>query len=553
VKKLNDDVLERFSSHAKVLEEFMNVLRELTSPAERRLLMLSASENLNRIKWWGIPLLTERLLEDLRKEHEDGIILSLICRFLIKKDKDYAVQIAEELLDRIEELSEWEYDRAMSLYTVAFAMYDAGEESLAKKYIMEALKWAKRIPDRSDRSISLSNIVPLLYKLGEKKLALSLIDDIVYEPKKIDAIINLAASMDENDEENLKILLAKSPKDIRPHVLVTYASVISPKNPPKVLGFVKKALSVIGSSDNIQAIHVKLKAYDATVKIKDDRIRRFSAQLLDDLIKSLLGRIDDRPYLNALFQLLEVASQYDKETVISTLNKLESEVDHKKPPENLYMLNRIGYIYSKLGELSKAANAIGLSIELAKDVDKIVAIPSIIDAGTILLKIMNEFPEDIPRDLVESYIELIKPTEYVEISIKLSTESFEFLRRMYPGINLNDLINSMINKERIYNMLQIEDKVKYIIYSLIDRDEYIIVHYILKYIYSIGLNENERLSILNILGRVTELLTSGAKDMAKTYLDLIFNRLNRLNLPITPILIEYMREYFLTTSLSELL
>jgi len=173
--------------------------------------------------------------------------------------------------------------------------------------------------------------------------------------------------------------------------------------------------------------------------------------------------------------------------------------------------------------------------------------PALIDTAATAFIIMNEFPDELPEDIIWSYAERIKPIEYVEIAARLSRENIEFLRQVYPGRTISEALNHIIYRERVYESLELERKIIDIVYYLINRGEYIILHYILKYVYTVGMSERERISILNVLGRAVEMLTGGNVSEAKNYIELIFARLRRLNLPLSPIITEFLREYIIST------
>ena len=252
--------------------------------------------------------------------------------------------------------------------------------------------------------------------------------------------------------------------------------------------------------------------------------------------------------MNAFFQLLEILVEARaSDRVGDILRKLEDLATRKRPPENIFLLNKIAYIRAKMGELEKTVKSISLVLEIARGLEKLIAIPALIDTTTTMFLVMNDFPDNIPEELVWSFAEKIKPIEYVEITARLSRENIEFLRQIYPGRTVSESLNFIIYRERVNENLEVERKTIDTIFNLIDRGEYIILHYVLKYIYTVGMSERERISILNMLGRAVEMLTSGKLGEAKNYIELIFARLKRLNMPLSPILIEFLREYILAT------
>ena len=425
---------------------------------------------------------------------------------------------------------------------------DLGNIDEARRFLSMALKWARAIPDRSDRSIVLSRLIPIMFIVGEKETAISLIDEIVYSPKKIDAILTIAGLLNADDDDIAEVLLSKCPYDERPLVLATWANTFSPQKPDKVYQLCQKALADIMESESIRAVNIMLNCFSALIKVKEEAHKNKAQEIYNRLRGILLKRIEERPYMNTFFQLLEILVKEDSSDKVSEiLRKLEDMAVKKRPPENIFILNRIAYIRAKMDDIDSSVKNLNLVLEIAYGIEKLIAIPALIDTATTIFTIMNDFPDTIPDELVWSFAERIKPIEYIEITARLSRENTEFLRYMYPGRNISEALNSIIHRERINDSLELERKTVDTVFYLIDRGEYIILHYVLKYIYSIGMSERERLSILNMLGRAVEMLTMGKINDAKNYVELIFARLRRLNLPITPILVEFLREYVLAT------
>ncbi len=539
------------NKYEMILDVFTRALHELKSPAERKLFLINASETISEVKWWGISILADRILDDLLKEREDALTISLMVRFIVKRFPDKARSLANELILRLNDLTEWEYDKAVSLINIVLAMKDLGEIEAARKYAYEALKWARAIPDRSDRSIVLSRLVPILFDLGEKETAISIIDEIVYSPKKIDALISLAERLRENDDELIELLLRKCPIDEKSLILAIWANSFSPNHPEKVYTICSKVLSSIQGLESIRAVNIMLNCFSALAKLPRSEYRQKALEIHNKLREILLKRLEERPYMNIFFHLLEILIKMGvSEKIQEILTRLENLAAKKRPPENIFLLNRIALIRAKINELENAVRNFSLVLEIAKGIEKLIAIPALIDTAATIFLIMNDFPEDLPENIVWKFVERIRPIEYVEIPARLSRENTEFLKQAYPGRTISEALNSIIHKERISESLELDKKVINIVFQLIDRGEYIILHYVIKYIYSIGISERERISILNMLGRVVEMLRVGRISDAKNYIELIFSRLRRFDLPLTPIVIEFMREYVLATFFS---
>jgi len=534
--------------YESILDVFTRILQELKSPAERKLFLVSASEMLPRIKWPGISIFADRILDDLLNEREEALTLSLVARFAVAKFPEKIKEISNELIIRLDELTEWEYDKAVSLINVAVALLELNNISDAKKFLDLALKWARAIPDRSDRSIVLSRIAPIYYKIGEKEIAVQLIDEIVYTPKKIDAIIAISSLLDPSDEHILELLLKKCSEDDQIVILTNWAKSIASRYPQKAFQICQKAHEHFGESESIRIVNIMLNCFSALVKMHDGVYKERAQEIYNRLRETLLKRIEERPYMNAFFQLLEIlVENKSNDRVGDILVKLEDIATRKRPPENIFLLNRIAYIRAKMGELDKTIKNLELVIEISRNLEKLIAIPALIDTATTTFLIMNDFPKEFPEEIVWDYVERIKPIEYVEVAARLSRENVDFLKRMYPGRTLGEALNSIIYRERVNDSLEVERKTIDIIFNLIDRGEFIILHYVLKYVYAVGMSERERISILNMLGRAVEMLTVGNLGDAKNYIELIFARLKRLNLPLSPILIEFLREYVLAT------
>ncbi len=543
-----DYVSSNHSIYETVLDVFTRILQELKSPAERKLFLVSASELLPRIKWAGISIFADRILDDLLNEREEALTLSLVARFAVAKFPEKVKEISNELIIRLDELTEWEYDKAVSLINVAIALIELDKITEAKKFIDLALKWARAIPDRSDRSIVLSRIAPLHFRIGEKEIAVQLIDEIVYTPKKIDAIIAISNLLEPADEHLLDILLRKCSEDDQIVVLTNWAKSIAKKDPERAFKICQGIQKHIGTSESIRIINIMLNCFSALIQMHNGVYRERAQEIYDRLIETLLKRIEDRPYMNAFFQLLEILVENKSDNRVGDiLMKLEDIATRKRPPENIFLLNRIAYIRAKMGELDKTIKNLELVLEISHNLEKLIAIPALIDTATTTFLIMNNFPADFPEELVWDYVERIKPIEYVEVAARLSRENVGFLKKMYPGRTLGEALNSIIYRERVNDNLEVERKTIDVIFNLIDKGEFIILHYVLKYVYSVGMSERERISILNMLGRAVEMLTAGKLGDAKNYIELIFARLKRLNLPLSPILVEFLSEYVLAT------
>lgn len=534
--------------YKSILDAFTRILQELKSPAERKLFLVSASEILPEIKWPGISIFADRILEDLLNEREEALTLSLIARFAVAKFPERVREISNELIIRLDELTEWEYDKAVSLINVTIALLELNNINKARKFLDLALKWARAIPDRSDRSIVLSRIAPIYYRIGDKEIAVQLIDEIVYTPKKIDAIIAISSLLDPSDEHILELLLRKCSEDDKIVILTNWAKSIASRFPQKAFQICQKAQEYFDESESIRIINMMLNCFSALVRTHNSAFKERAQEIYKRLREILLKRIEERPYMNAFFQLLEILVENKSDDRVSDiLMKLEDIATKKRPPENIFLLNKIAYIRAKMGKLDKAIKNLELVIEISKNLEKLIAIPALIDTAATAFLIMNDFPKEFPEEVVWEYVERIKPIEYVEVSARLSRENVDFLRRMYPGRTLSESLNSIIYRERVKDNLEAERKSIDVIFNLIDKGEFIILHYVLKYIYTVGMSERERISILNMLGRAVEMLTAGNLGEAKNYVELIFARLKRLNLPLSPILIEFLREYVLAT------
>ncbi|MHA1616028.1 MAG: hypothetical protein ACTSX9_01815 [Candidatus Njordarchaeales archaeon] len=540
--------ISSLKDYEKILQIFVETLKELKSPMERRLLTLNIAEHVPEIKWWGISVLADRIFEDLLKEKQDAITLAIAAKIIVKEYPEKSLMYARRVLSELENLSEWEYDRALSLIYVALALEQLNEHEMAFSALRDALKWARKIPDRSDRSIILSKLIPMIYRSGQRSLALTLIDEVVYTPKKVDAVLGIIRHLTISDENILEHLLRKIPSDEQPIALATWADTISPSNPSKVLEICNRALGELeerGEKESLRAATVYLRCFSALIRIKNNPlISNKALEIYSSLRNTLIKKIEERPYLNLFLELIEILTREKYiERVREILSRLKILAKRKTPPDNLFILNKIAYIYAKINDFSQAAENLTKVLGISRTLEKLLAVPAMIDSAITATAIMNEFPATIPRELVLEYADMIRPAEYFELKIHLSRENFEFLKTLYPGQTLSEAINSIILKGRILESMRLDENIKKLVQKLVDLGEYTILHYLLKYIYSVGIPESERQTLLNLLGRTVEMLTLNQIDEAKSYIELILSRLERNGIPLIPILYQYFSEY----------
>lgn|GEM_PF-4536239 len=537
-----------WKEYEEILQLFIELLRELNSPMERRLLTLNIAEYIPEIRWYGISILMDRIIDDLLKEKQDAITLSIASKIIANEYPEKALMYARRVLSDLETLSEWEYDKALSLIYISLTFEELNQKNLARFALQEALKWARKIPDRSDRSIILSKLVPIVYEHGQSSLALALIDEIVYTPKKIDAALSIAKKLPSNADEIIKMLTLKVPADEKMLIWATWADAISPNSSEKVLRICNEVLNELNirkDFESIRAVNVMLRCFSALLKIRNiPEANKKALEIYSKLRNILAKKISERPYLNIFLELIEILNREKfEERVREILSKLEILAEKKGPPDNLFVLNRVAYIYSKMHAFNKTAENLRKVINISRSLEKLLAVPAMIDSAVTATMIMNEFPANIPREIVLRYADMIRPAEYFEVKIHLTRENFEFLKTHYPGRTVSEAVNSIVLKYRILERTRLDEKMRKLITKLMDLGEFTILHYLLKYIYSVGISEAERQSLLNLLGRAVEMITLNQIEEAKSYVDLILSRLERSGIPLIPILYNYFSEY----------
>ena len=532
--------------HRKILEELVQMLKEIRDPSDRKILLSTTLDMIPKVRWWGLSVILDRLLRDLLREKEDAMVYAFGIIFLSPRYPDRARDLAKELLMKINELSKWDYDRAIALIHACRGALNLNDFELAKTLIQAALRWARNIPDRSDRSDAFSRIVPLLYSMGYRDRAIKLIDEIVYEPKKIDAVLSII-KQDPANESVINILRNKiSPEEI-PILMAARAKALPIEYSDKIIEICDNTVAMLPGTDGIKEVSVLITCFSALIRLKRDGLER-ALKIYNDLKNSLLTRLSERTYLDLFLELLEIFVENGYGGKIrGTLDKLLAGVDAREPPDNVFILNRIAPLYAKMGVFSEAARILEKAYTTAINLPRLVSTPALIDACASTMAVLNTFPDDFPEEIVLEFADRIRPAEKALINIYISMENLDFLKKKLRVKNINEAIDNLILKERILEDLKLEDKARAIILSLVERGEGIILHYLLKFIYEIGMPEVERVAILRLLGRAVEMLTNGKTSGAKEYVELIFARLRRQNITLATPILDFLREYVLAT------
>ncbi len=536
--------------YEKIISIFSDVLHFVRDLYDRKALFSSISEELEEIKWQGFPLLIKDIIEELVDKIGDAITYSIAIKFLGPKYPDIAMNLGRELILRINELAEWEYDKAVALIDAAEAFHNINQTDLAIEALNNAMNIIDIIPDRSDRSIALAKAVKILTKLGYLDRAIGLLDSIQYEAKKVDAVFNIIDALQPEmlTNEVMKRLEEKLDSYDIPIYRTKIAAKLAPYNPNNSTKYCTAFLRKIDferpfSYRDISTIYWCVKALLST---NDERNFEMAQKYYLKLQTQMLRRIEERPILELLINLMQnmIEKRLLTNEITETINKLEQHARSNKTQNSLFILNRIAWLRWNMGDPNNAIATFQNTFLEAIKLPAPLSTYSAIDIEVMLSRIMNEFPDTISEQTILQISNIIMPSESHLVEITLSRDSLKFLKEAFKGKPIGRILDMFIMREKLYQDFSLSDKVKGLIIDFIRKGEPIILHYILKFVHRIPIGEQERTIYLRLLGRAIELLSSGRIKEAEQYTELILDKLERDSFPTFLIIIEFLNEYY---------
>ncbi|MGQ4890969.1 MAG: hypothetical protein ACP6IP_00595 [Candidatus Njordarchaeia archaeon] len=529
---------------------FSDILHFLKDVYDRKALFVTITEELDEIKWKGFPLLVRDVVEEMIEKIGDAITYSIAVKLVGSRFHDVAKEYARELLLRVDELAEWEYDRVVSLLNASRGLYSIKDFEMSKDLLNAALERINSIPDRSDRSDAIAKATKLLTMHDQLDKAISFIDDILYEPKKVEAVFNILDNLPSNritkgvidqlenklDSYDIPIFRAK---------LADKLAELTPKSSIRYCeGFIKKIdIPNLSSLRDITSVYWCIRALT-----KSDGKYLTNAETYFLKVKpQIMRRVEERPFLEILINLAYIF--IEKRTILSEIDKLLKELQQRAVESGgqngLFILNRVAWLKWNKGELDEALTLYRNNFFDSKKLPPPLSVYGAIDINTTLARILNKFPDTIPDQIITQMSQAVSPSERPILEVTISRDALHFLREHFKGKPIGQLMDRFILKERIYLSFELSKKTKQVIMEFMRRGEPIVLHYILKFIHNIPLDEYERTIYLRLLGKAVELFARGHTVEAEQYIELILDKLERDGFPIFIILIEFLNEYLI--------
>jgi len=536
--------LEHYRAIIEIISDSLYMIRDIY---DRKAFLVSASSEIDKVRWQGLPLLLKEPLQEMVNRLGDAMSYAFAIKFLGAYDIELAKSYIRELTLRLDEIAEWEYDKVASLLEASLATHHFGLIDESNNALEMALSLISSIPDRSDRSIALAQAVKVLTIKGRFTEAIGLIDQIYYEPKRIEAVYNVIDNI-EAQRLNNQIISALESKlsDFEvPIFRAKLAYKIATLKPNTSKSFCIKLLTK-ANFDRPLGLR-EIISYRWCIKtLILVRENNFVDSILERYIDALLLRIDEREAIKAIRDLILAYHQMfnSSETLANLINKVVNQVSVEETTNKQYILNRLANLKWYIGLKNDAIYMFKNNFMEANKLEHPISTYTIIDIGVNALEITNNFPSDLDPDTVLAVKGALLPAERQSIEISISREHLKFLKSESIGM-IGVYIEKLLNKETIEKEMTLNKKAKEFILTLIGRGQQIVLHYILKYIYQVPMSEHERTNFLNLIGRAVELMTRGLKDEALPYVELILDKLERLGYPLYAIPIELLHNYIL--------
>lgn len=530
---------ENFKTHKELLKILIDVLNHINNPANVKSMMLNVSQDLTEIHWFGLPILFKRFFEKINSKNSDPKLQGATIRLIAPFYPEEAKTLAEELTTYIDDI-EWTYDKAMGLALAGRGLLEIDEEE-GKKLIDQAVEYAYTIPDRSDRSIALCEMIPFLKKTGKENEVLTAFEKIVYAPKRLEAATHIV-KMKNIDSSVVEQIIEAIPKDKHKVFYAIRASTLSDEDEEEAKRLCSKALEHQGNGiDDLKAQNEIFKTY-YTLGRKEK-----ANSIFDHLIEQLSEKIDQRPYMNILLDLIAFYMQHgSKKRGLFLFDKIKNKSLDFPPSNQLYILTKLGNLLSEEQCYDESLNMYQQALNVLGEFDELTMNSSVMSIGSSLLSSLNHFPQDFPQDALNKILSRIKSQEKTAIEIEISEDNLEFLKQISLETTLGEKIDELILSKRRKERLEIRKQVYSILEKLIDKEPRILVNYLLQYIHSISIQENERNKLITILSKASGHIVDGNQKQAKSHILLVAKKLNDQKIPFFPVVLTILDKYLLS-------
>ena len=538
---------EKFGDAMGIFSDILHFLRDIY---DRKALFTTISEELEYIKWKGFPLLIRDVVEEMVEKIGDAISYSLAVKLIGIRFPESAENLAKELLLRVDELAEWEYDRVIALLNASQGLMGFEQKKLSHDLLKAALERIGSIPDRSDRSDAIAKAVKLLTIHDELDKAIKFIDEILYEPKKVEAVFNILDNL--NNNEIMKNIVTQLEGKLDSYDIPVFRAKladklaeISPKTAVKYCeNYLKRIdLENVSGLRDITTIYWCISALSKTTGKYLTNAELYFLRVKPQIMR----RVEERPFLEILINAAHIF--VEKRTILSEIDKLLEELKSKATEtggqNGLFILNRVAWLKWNRGELDDALMIFRNNFFEAKKLPPPLSAYSAIDINATLAKILNNFPDTIPEQIITQMSQAVSPSERPLLEVTISRDALRFLREKFKGKPIGSIIDKFILKEQIYDSFNLSQKTREVVMEFMERGEPIVLHYILKFVHNIPLDEYERTIYLRLLGKAVELFSRGRLKEAQQYVELILEKLERDGFPTSLILIEFLSEYLI--------
>ncbi len=520
-----------FRNIASIAIDALSKIRDIEY---RKILFLEVSNKIKEIKWKGVSVLIERLFDQLLAEEESAIIIACGIRFICKINPEKARRYANELLLRIEDLSPFRWDRAMALIYSADALLELDNE-IAEEMINKAMIEAEAVPDRSDRSDAFAKLIPVLYKLGKRKEIKDVYEKIIYYPRKVEVAISLI--MTNCDKDILKEILGDLDEKDKLLINSFLARNMLRENPEIAKRMIEEIIEKVKSMSvpDFEKARILTNVFYVYNRVDISKVRF----ILEEL-KEIIVRHGSEPHFVALaFELPVILFEFgQKEKALTLTSELVKSFLETSDAEEFLILSNAAYCYSRLGEFEKAYEYLNRAYAITQR-ERFIA--PMIDICSTSFAIMNEFPESVPISLAEEFADKILGIKRIHLELELTEDNFSFLQAVFKG-NIQQGLNKLLSIARYMLLHNIEEKAIKALFSILEIDP-TILHYIFKYVMSLKIPEGEKGVLFRIIERAIESVYANKLEKTRQFLEIIISRLSRLNIPISPAVVNYVAEY----------
>ncbi|NIQ04507.1 MAG: hypothetical protein GWO20_01880, partial [Candidatus Korarchaeota archaeon] len=370
-----------YAAHKEILNFLVDIFNHISNPGNLKTIILETNRELSEINWFGLSTLFKELFKDLSEKQSDPTLYGATVRLIAPFYQKTAMNIAEEVENLIEELSEWNYDRAVGLALAAEGLLPFNEER-SLTLLNKALNYAHEIPDRSDKSIAFCEILPILYKADMKTIIPDVFDEIVYEPKKIEASM-IIAEREPEKSELIKNVLTSLPNEKKNLFYAARANHTGNKEVREEL--CAKALENVGTG--IDATKTKEKVFEVYHQHGN---HNKASELVQDLSHELFKNVSKRPYVSILIDLISfLLSRGDSQKGFNMLRKLKNRTGGLGSANRLFIFNKIANILSINGFFEEGVKAYHETLNILGELDELSLSSSLISIGVSILTALN--------------------------------------------------------------------------------------------------------------------------------------------------------------------